>query len=144
MLVHRIDVIEILRRGFGLEDEEGLDRREGTAALRIADVIAERVVDPAVHGIGEILVPHRSSLVQRAARLRAALPMAPQPERITWPARPCVPRSRRRSSSGPCRRAPSRRRRVLRRSEEHTSELQSLMRISYAVFCLKKKTTNHN
>src|SRR3546814_1330391 len=29
------------------------------------------------------------------------------------------------------------------RSEEHTSELQSLMRISYAVFCLKKKT-NHN
>src|SRR3546814_9926374 len=35
-----------------------------------------------------------------------------------------------------------------RRSEEHTSELQSLMRISYAVFCLKKKTikinTSHN
>src|SRR3546814_5482682 len=31
----------------------------------------------------------------------------------------------------------------LRRSEEHTSELQSLMRISYAVFCLKKKTI-HN
>src|SRR3546814_6360534 len=37
-----------------------------------------------------------------------------------------------------------------RRSEEHTSELQSLMRISYAVFCLKKKkkktrqTTDHN
>src|SRR3546814_9652451 len=29
------------------------------------------------------------------------------------------------------------------RSEEHTSELQSLMRISYAVFCLKKKTTHH-
>src|SRR3546814_1568891 len=29
------------------------------------------------------------------------------------------------------------------RSEEHTSELQSLMRISYAVFCLKKKTINY-
>src|SRR3546814_6360669 len=29
------------------------------------------------------------------------------------------------------------------RSEEHTSELQSLMRISYAVFCLKKKKMNH-
>src|SRR3546814_6103746 len=29
---------------------------------------------------------------------------------------------------------------LYRRSEEHTSELQSLMRISYAVFCLKKKT----
>src|SRR3546814_4124488 len=46
-------------------------------------------------------------------------------------------------------RAPDRERGVLgrgagdgRRSEEHTSELQSLMRISYAVFCLKKKTTN--
>src|SRR3546814_1345519 len=36
---------------------------------------------------------------------------------------------------GPCRLRDSR-----RRSEEHTSELQSLMRISYAVFCLKKKT----
>src|SRR3546814_9069625 len=39
-------------------------------------------------------------------------------------------------------------RRVLRdaliRSEEHTSELQSLMRISYAVFCLKKKKHNNN
>src|SRR3546814_4411245 len=33
---------------------------------------------------------------------------------------------------------------VSRRSEEHTSELQSLMRISYAVFCLKKKTTTTN
>src|SRR3546814_7255853 len=35
---------------------------------------------------------------------------------------------------------------VAERSEEHTSELQSLMRISYAVFCLKKKkqTTSHN
>src|SRR3546814_9145400 len=31
-----------------------------------------------------------------------------------------------------------------KRSEEHTSELQSLMRISYAVFCLKKQNTNNN
>src|SRR3546814_8713971 len=31
-----------------------------------------------------------------------------------------------------------------RRSEEHTSELQSLMRISYAVFCLKKKNNNNS
>src|SRR3546814_3726854 len=33
---------------------------------------------------------------------------------------------------------------VVARSEEHTSELQSLMRISYAAFCLKKKKKNHN
>src|SRR3546814_1861117 len=32
---------------------------------------------------------------------------------------------------------------LLPRSEEHTSELQSLMRISYAVFCLKKKKQRH-
>src|SRR3546814_5012253 len=41
-------------------------------------------------------------------------------------------RDRRAVPSGAARRS--------RRSEEHTSELQSLMRISYAVFCLKKKT----
>src|SRR3546814_6006796 len=33
--------------------------------------------------------------------------------------------------------------RTCERSEEHTSELQSLMRISYAVFCLKKKKTTY-
>src|SRR3546814_5626267 len=34
--------------------------------------------------------------------------------------------------------------RIDERSEEHTSELQSLMRISYAVFCLKKKNTQRH
>src|SRR3546814_4532088 len=38
----------------------------------------------------------------------------------------------------------SRRLQIIGRSEEHTSELQSLMRISYAVFCLKKKKNNKN
>src|SRR3546814_1809884 len=37
----------------------------------------------------------------------------------------------------------ARQRRQQERSEEHTSELQSLMRISYAVFCLKKKNTTY-
>src|SRR3546814_1694788 len=41
------------------------------------------------------------------------------------------------NSAPPARRAP-----IPIRSEEHTSELQSLMRISYAVFCWKKKKTN--
>src|SRR3546814_6306007 len=40
--------------------------------------------------------------------------------------------------------AVDRRRLLDLRSEEHTSELQSLMRISYAVFCLKKKKTKTN
>src|SRR3546814_1520664 len=42
------------------------------------------------------------------------------------------------------RRSPGFRARLVPRSEEHTSELQSLMRISYAVFCLKKKTNQSN
>src|SRR3546814_1883372 len=45
----------------------------------------------------------------------------------------------RRDTCGPGERVP-----LLPRSEEHTSELQSLMRISYAVFCLKKKQTKDN
>src|SRR3546814_3738530 len=57
------------------------------------------------------------------------------------------PKSRRRCATPTCR-APSTCRKAassaiaVRRSEEHTSELQSLMRISYAVFCLKKKKHN--
>src|SRR3546814_9996883 len=51
--------------------------------------------------------------------------------------------SRPASSQGPSRPRPAH---AHQRSEEHTSELQSLMRISYAVFCLKKKKTKtlHN
>src|SRR3546814_8861605 len=52
---------------------------------------------------------------------------------IRTPSRPCRPCRRRPAS--PAR--PS----SAARSEEHTSELQSLIRISYAVFCLKEKTT---
>src|SRR3546814_2863161 len=51
----------------------------------------------------------------------------------------CKPRSRGR---GPSCFRPSKA--FTERSEEHTSELQSLMRISYAVFCLKKKTIQYN
>src|SRR3546814_2952752 len=59
------------------------------------------------------------------------------------PARHAEGRRRGKCAAGchPDRRARRERRaRGLPRSEEHTSELQSLMRISYAVFCLKKKT----
>src|SRR3546814_10230856 len=45
--------------------------------------------------------------------------------------------------SGTAREFPSPVRHADRRSEEHTSELQSLMRNSYAVFCLKKKNKRH-
>src|SRR3546814_7578692 len=51
--------------------------------------------------------------------------------------------SARQSAGPPCRNGRARRgcSEAFRRSEEHTSELQSLMRNSYAVFCLKKKKT---
>src|SRR3546814_4481707 len=62
------------------------------------------------HRAGFAIVPRHPSIPPRRQCLR------PRRSRLT---KPCQPRSR--------------------RSEEHTSELQSLMRISYAVFCLKKK-----
>src|SRR3546814_3722518 len=46
--------------------------------------------------------------------------------------------------SGDLDRSSLKKNRILDRSEEHTSELQSLMRISYAVFCLKTKNNNTN
>src|SRR3546814_3620554 len=72
-------------------------------------------------------------------------------------ARSCCPSSRRRPfdknrdshvqisafDQHPCRCASHVQYRFRPRSEEHTSELQSLMRISYAVFCLTKKTEHH-
>src|SRR3546814_3148940 len=69
-----------------------------------------------------------------------------QRRRSAPPSGRCVPPRCRGSAR---RRAPRRprsggRRRQESRSEEHTSELQSLMRISYAVFCLKKKTHKLN
>src|SRR3546814_9803340 len=51
---------------------------------------------------------------------------------------------RRLRMAGSRRASMSRARSGLSRSEEHTSELQSLMRISYAVFCLKKKKKNRS
>src|SRR3546814_1581003 len=60
----------------------------------------------------------------------ASPPPAPRPPPLRRPPRASAPRAAR---PGNARTAPP------ARSEEHTSELQSLMRISYAVFCLKKK-----
>src|SRR3546814_8696441 len=66
----------------------------------------------------------------RARRSRSAAPRAAPGSRDRG-CRPAPPRPAGRFSAGG---------RFQTRSEEHTSELQSLMRISYAVFCLKKKT----
>src|SRR3546814_5762611 len=59
--------------------------------------------------------------------------------RYCRPSRPRAWRAGHRIARGPAVRRADRTARPSHRSEEHTSELQSLMRISYAVFCLKKK-----
>src|SRR3546814_3577911 len=74
------------------------------------------------------------SAVNATRRLRASLQGLPAPQ-LMAPPRHCCPA---RLPWPPLRRVRSHR---VRRSEEHTSELQSLMRISYAVFCLKKQKT---
>src|SRR3546814_14550880 len=56
---------------------------------------------------------------------------------LRTPPRQCRTRAGRAAGQGAVRIQPA-------RSEEHTSELQSLMRISYAVFCLKKKNNNNH
>src|SRR3546814_2191194 len=71
----------------------------------------------------------RSSRLLRCRRHGPILSCEPRPPEPTAP-RPFPARARLA-------------RRSRRRSEEHTSELQSLMRISYAVFCLKKKKQTH-
>src|SRR3546814_5679118 len=75
--------------------------------------------------------PTVSRLAGRTSRVRARAS-----RRQRRPERPSCTRDRQRD--GPCQRGGARDVRRSR-SEEHTSELQSLMRISYAVFCLKKK-----
>src|SRR3546814_5140031 len=60
---------------------------------------------------------------------------------VVFPSYGVVSLTGRKSTSEPGRNA---RMPLVMRSEEHTSELQSLMRISYAVFCLKKKTVQQS
>src|SRR3546814_3171086 len=82
-------------------------------------------------GAGTALRQHPRAQGTGAAGLRAE----------AQDADPAVPHSRIRLAGRLVHRQPAVRRRA--RSEAHTSELQSLMRISYAVFCLKKNNTKH-
>src|SRR3546814_5215503 len=93
-----------------------------------------------------MIFPAFSKIVSRIGYPDLSFPL---PETTGPPAAPKpIPAqmTREKSSAGRCLnarwcRVPDRAR---LRSEEHTSELQSLMRISYAVFCLKKKKTPKN
>src|SRR3546814_14647683 len=77
------------------------------------------------------------------ARLRIACTATCGSSAHAWTHRSPPPRAGSRLSPGNFGRSARAAGRCSARSEEHTSELQSLMRISYAVFCLKKKTHHH-
>src|SRR3546814_7046593 len=88
--------------------------------------------------VGGLALPFGRNAPDRHRRLAAGARSA-RARRV-----PC-PSGRSTAASAGCRadaESPAGRDTRARRSEEHTSELQSLMRLSYAVFCLKKKTTN--
>src|SRR3546814_6714869 len=90
------------------------------------------LLGPANAGLSTMFV------MMNKARLACALQAVGLSERALQQARLYAAervQGRHQGSSAPIARHPD----VRRRSEEHTSELQSLMRISYAVFCLKKK-----
>src|SRR3546814_1664965 len=87
---------------------------------------------PAVHARREGMPGAHSPMADPVApRTREMHRSAMSPRRPYLPAE-CLPRVQACAAGA----------RAADRSEEHTSELQSLMRISYAVFCLKKKTTH--
>src|SRR3546814_1413551 len=86
--------------------------------------------------------PLRPAVARNRARLR---PARTRTRRHHPPTRRGLNRQRA-SAPPPQRSVPARRNRAATtaRSEEHTSELKSLMRIAYAVFCLKKKNIRFN
>src|SRR3546814_5585838 len=113
---------------------------------------------PAIAIIGRL--DHRRRLLPGVGRVeihqRLAVDLAPQQGEVLAHARPvdsrvgvavcrCSARKAHRGSSSAASAASIRASSAVRRarSEEHTSELQSLMRNSYAVFCLKKKNNNN-
>src|SRR3546814_4976045 len=124
-------------RGYLLAGRAGAARLRGGAQPRLpGDVRHALLLLPA----GPADEHHRRHHVyhcRSAHRLR-------EPGGLTWAAlvqpTACSAWKSRRSTAEGCKTsAPTR----AARSEEHTSELQSLMRISYAVFCLKKKTNKN-
>src|SRR3546814_4189572 len=84
-------------------------------------------------------LPSRGACPGRGAAVSEARAQT-RPCRLAVIARWEMPASAQRPRVGPAGAIPGK----LARSEEHTSELQSLMRISYAVFCLKKKKKQHH
>src|SRR3546814_2584174 len=102
--------------------------RFGTAA--VVSPVAMRRMAPTRVVTGRAMRKTRMYQVMARAARPLAKAAADQPESLRWMAFSSAKLAAEFSAT--------------RRSEEHTSELQSLMRISYAVFCLKKKKYTSN
>src|SRR3546814_10814975 len=98
------------------------------------------LLQPPVHSGFEAQAEHIDAQLARGRHLVDIL--SPRPGRGQEPFLDRILRDRDLSHRNPPRGNARGTARWRRRSEEHTSELQSLMRISYAVFCLKKKKTD--
>src|SRR3546814_8707251 len=120
MLAERVD------RPFGIALAGEIDAHQRLGTDEAAKI--EKFVGADLAGLDP--APHQ--IVHRRARGPGADALTPPVISAQQPA-PAQHRRRQRARGGDQIGAP--------RSEEHTSELQSLMRISYAVFCLKKKKT---
>src|SRR3546814_6742216 len=88
---------------------------QGNVGEQLADVPRQRRYPRCLVGIGGVVAQHEAVILDRGAATRGGDDHRVEPAIVDQRGR----------------------------SEEHTSELQSLMRISYAVFCLKKKKTNN-
>src|SRR3546814_3550981 len=98
-------------------------------------------MDTKVNDPGPVAAPRRTAPAQQATVPVGAV--AAPPEKVETPQAVPAADTAQKAAIGPA--APTSALTTYKdqdsgRSEEHTSELQSLMRISYAVFCLKKKT----
>src|SRR3546814_2105176 len=125
----RLVVFHPVAREEGGEREFGKNHQPRTTAVRLAQQ-RDQAFDDSGAGIGEMdraeLGDGEAEWTLQAAHAGFSIPI--RVRRIFRAAAADRPVGLASISEGP------------RRSEEHTSELQSLMRISYAVFCLKKKT----
>src|SRR3546814_8141412 len=112
--------------GFSVEFGEGIDRQVNAMVMALHAALA----DADLPGVVETIPSFRALLV-------AYDPLVASRAGLEAQVRAMLPDLKAQSRAGRLWRLPV-------RSEEHTSELQSLMRISYAVFCLKKKNTQYN
>src|SRR3546814_5357529 len=108
-----------------------------------SDVCSSDLSDDRQHA--QLSQSRRRAEGNRCGRLQGGRPGAQQPAgclgQVSVAERPDLPHAQRSSIWAVAPRRPQQVR--SQRSEEHTSELQSLMRISYAVFCLKQKKKNN-